>query len=104
VEKYGTDGEATDDNTMQRIRFACRIIKLQKHTTEYVILITFLQYQYFSESVSVLRHAHTARLVTVSALRLKKTKINLICFRHFSSKDPQLYGTHTYALWEMYKE
>ena len=27
VEKYGTDGEATDDNIIRRIRFACRISK-----------------------------------------------------------------------------
>jgi len=41
VEKYGTDGQATDDNTIRRIRFACWVNKATDTHSEYVIFIAF---------------------------------------------------------------
>jgi hypothetical protein len=59
VEKYGTVGQATDDNTVRRMRFACWITKAtHKHThtrSEYVILIAFPRQRWLRERASVVR-------------------------------------------------
>jgi hypothetical protein len=39
VEKYGTARQATDDNIMWRMRFACWITKATDTRSEYVILL-----------------------------------------------------------------
>jgi hypothetical protein len=39
VEKYGREGEATDDNIIRRMRFACWITKATDTHSEYVVLI-----------------------------------------------------------------
>jgi hypothetical protein len=41
VEKYGTARQATDDDIIRRMRFACRITKATDTHSEYVILIAF---------------------------------------------------------------
>jgi hypothetical protein len=37
--KYGTAGQATDDNKIRRMRFACWITKATDTHSEYVLLI-----------------------------------------------------------------
>jgi hypothetical protein len=39
VQKYGTAGEATDDNIILRMRFACWVTKAIDTHSEYVALI-----------------------------------------------------------------
>jgi hypothetical protein len=59
VEKYGRARQATDDNIIQRMRFACCITKATNTHWEYVILIDFPQLQWLRERASMLRlHAH----------------------------------------------
>jgi len=59
VEKYGTDGQATDDNITWHIHFACWIIKATDTHSEYVILIAFPQQQWLWQHVSMLcLHVH----------------------------------------------
>ena len=41
VEKYGTDGQATNGNTIRRMLFACSIAEAINTDSNYVILITF---------------------------------------------------------------
>ena len=41
MEKYGTAGQATDDNIIQRMRNACWITKATDTHSEYVILTAF---------------------------------------------------------------
>jgi hypothetical protein len=41
VEIYGTARQATDDNIIRRMRFACWITKTTDIHSEYVILIAF---------------------------------------------------------------
>jgi hypothetical protein len=41
VEKYGTARQATDDNIIRRMRFACWVTKATDTHSEYVILIAF---------------------------------------------------------------
>jgi hypothetical protein len=41
VEKYGRARQATDDNIIRRMRFACWITKATDTHSEYVILIAF---------------------------------------------------------------
>jgi hypothetical protein len=49
VEKCGKTRQATDDNTMRRMRFTCCINKTTDTQSEYVILIFFPQQQWFRE-------------------------------------------------------
>jgi hypothetical protein len=53
VEKYGTAGQATDDNTIQRMRFACWI-PMTTHTRVYVNLIVFPRQHWLRERASML--------------------------------------------------
>jgi hypothetical protein len=55
VEKYGRVGQATGDNIIRRMRFACWITKATNTHTEYVILIAFPRQQWLGEWVSMLR-------------------------------------------------
>jgi hypothetical protein len=54
VEKYGTAGQATDDNIRRRIRFVRWITKAADTHSEYVILIVHLWQQWLRERKSVL--------------------------------------------------
>jgi hypothetical protein len=64
VEKYGTAGQATDDNIIRRIRFACRITKDTDTHSECIILIAFPQQQGLRESARTFIRTLPARLVT----------------------------------------
>ena len=55
MEKHGTAGQATDDNIIQRMHFACWITKATDTHSQYVILIAFPQQQWSHERASVLR-------------------------------------------------
>jgi hypothetical protein len=55
VEKYGTARQATDDNIIRRMRFACTIIKATDTYSEYVTVIGFPRQQWLRERVSMLR-------------------------------------------------
>ena len=53
------DGQATDDNIMQRMRFACCVTKATDTHSEYVIIIAFPLQQLLHEQASELRlHTH----------------------------------------------
>jgi hypothetical protein len=60
VEKYGTVRQATDDNTIRRMRFACCITKATDTHSQYVILIAFQQQQWLRERVSMLHCTYIA--------------------------------------------
>jgi len=55
VEKYGTAGEATDDNITRRMRFESWIAKNTDAHPEYVLFIAFPWQQWFRKHASVLR-------------------------------------------------
>jgi hypothetical protein len=55
VDKYGTARQATDDNKIRRMRFACWIANTIVTHSEYVILIAFPRQQWLRERASVLR-------------------------------------------------
>jgi hypothetical protein len=63
VEKYGRARQATDDNMIHRMRFACRITKATDTHSEDVILIAFTRQQWLHERASVLRHTYGTCLV-----------------------------------------
>jgi hypothetical protein len=48
MKKYGTTGQATDDNIIRRMRFACWIIRATATITEYIIHIAFPQQQWLA--------------------------------------------------------
>ena len=54
VEKYGTAGQATDDNIIRRTRIACWKPKATNTHSEYEILIAFPQQQWLQVRASVL--------------------------------------------------
>jgi hypothetical protein len=70
VEKYGTARQATDDNIIRRMRFACWITKATDTYSEYVILIAFPQQQWLRERASILRYTYIVSLVIDTDLRV----------------------------------
>ena len=62
--KYGRSGQATDDNIIPRMRFACWITKATEADSECFILITFQRQQWFRERVSLLRYMCISYVVT----------------------------------------
>jgi len=64
--KYARDGQATDDNIIRRIRFACCVTKPTDTHSEYKILIAYPRQQWLSERVSMLRlHVHCLSSLTI---------------------------------------
>jgi hypothetical protein len=55
VEKYDRTRQATDDNILRRMRFACWITKAADTPTENVILIAFSRQEWLRERTSMLR-------------------------------------------------
>jgi hypothetical protein len=69
VEKYGTARQATHDNIIRRMRFACWITKATDTHTEYVILPALPLQQWLRERASVLRYTYIACLMLHMILR-----------------------------------
>jgi hypothetical protein len=65
VEKYGIARQATDDNIIRRMRFACWITKATDTHSEYVIFIAFSRQQWLRERASMLHYTYIACLVIV---------------------------------------
>jgi len=63
VEKYGTARQVTD-HIIRRMRFACSITKDTDTHSAYVIFIALSLQQCLRQSASLLRHTHTASLVS----------------------------------------
>jgi hypothetical protein len=63
MEKYGTARQATDDNIIRRMRFACWITKATDTRSEYIILSGFPRQQWLRERASMLRYTSVAFLV-----------------------------------------
>jgi uncharacterized protein (UPF0305 family) len=86
VEKYGTARQATDDNIIRRMRFACWITKATDTHSEYVILIAFPWQQWLRERASVLRYTHIPCLVKIS-----KRKHLHLCAVKLANVDPRVF-------------
>jgi hypothetical protein len=63
VEKYVTARQATDDNIIRRMRFACWITKATDTHSEYVLLIALTWQQLLRERASMLRYSYIACIV-----------------------------------------
>jgi hypothetical protein len=87
VEKHGTAGQATDDNTVRRMRFACWIINATITHPEYVIFIAFPLQQQFRARASMLSYAYFAWAAHLSTLLLPI--LHLCCLTALS-------GTYVY--------
>jgi hypothetical protein len=61
--KYGKARQATNDNIIWRMRFACWITKATDIHSEYVIPIDFPRQQWLCERVSMVRYTLTACFV-----------------------------------------
>jgi hypothetical protein len=70
VKKYGIARQATDDNIIWRMRFACWIIKATDTHSAYscVIIIAFPQQQWLYEYASMLRYTYIACLVELQTI------------------------------------
>jgi hypothetical protein len=69
LEKYdGRTRQATDDNIIRRMRFACWITKATDTHSEYVIATAFAKQQWLRERASMLRITYTVSLVDIRAL------------------------------------
>jgi hypothetical protein len=58
VEKYCTVRQATDDNIILRMRFACWITKATDRHSECVRLVAFPQQQWLREGACVMLYAY----------------------------------------------
>ena len=58
MEKYCRGGQATDDDIILRMRFACWITKATDTHSAYVIHTAFPRLQWLRERVSVLRYRY----------------------------------------------
>jgi hypothetical protein len=67
VEKYGRARQATKDNIIPRMLFACWITKATDTHSEYVIRIAFPRQQWLRERASVLRYTCIAYRVWFNA-------------------------------------
>ena len=63
MDKHCRAWKATDDSTIQRIRFTCWISNAADAHSEYVILIIFPQQQWLQECASMLRYTQYALLI-----------------------------------------
>jgi hypothetical protein len=70
VEKYGLARQATDDNIIGRLRFACWITNATDTHAEYVILFAFTRQQWLRERTTMLRYTYIAVLFIMSSLKL----------------------------------
>jgi hypothetical protein len=69
--------QATDDNIIWRIRFACWISKATDRHSEFEILIAFLRLQWLCESTSILRYTHVACLLLVPYVIKSNCAVNM---------------------------
>jgi hypothetical protein len=92
VEKYGTATQATDDNIIQRMRFARSITKTTNTHSEYVIFIALPQQKCLRERTSILRlYVHclsrlflvTARILTAEYRVVSLKGCILFCFTYY---------------------
>jgi hypothetical protein len=77
VEKYGTAGQATDDNIIRRMRTACWVTKATYTHSEYAILTSFPRQQWLRERALMLRlYGHCVSLFSVVMFYLAYTVLN----------------------------
>jgi hypothetical protein len=74
VERYGKARQATDENVIRRMRFACWITEATSTHSEYVTLIAFPLQQLLRENASMLRLYVLACLVTFRFSLLQSIK------------------------------
>ena len=75
MEKYCKVGQATDDNIIRLMRFACWITKAAATHSEYVILSAFPRQQWLRERAFMLRYTWVyIALLVICSLRWLKFK------------------------------
>jgi hypothetical protein len=72
VEKYGRAREATDDNIIRRMRFACWVTKATDTHSEYVTLIAFPRNNGYANAPQCYIYTFIARLVSTQRPLLLK--------------------------------
>jgi hypothetical protein len=80
VEKYGRARQATDDNIIWCMCFACWLTKATGTHPEYAIFIPFPQQQLLHEHTSMLHYRHIACLVKFSNLHKYMHSVSLLTF------------------------
>ena len=66
MEKHGRTRQATDDNIVQRMRFACWIKKATDILSEYVILIVFPWHNIYAKAPYSYYYTYTLCLVIIN--------------------------------------
>ena len=78
VEQYGRTRQATDDNVVICMPFACCITKITGTHSECVILIAFPLQQWLRERASILRYTYIDSLVTSHSFLANSTIMSQI--------------------------
>jgi hypothetical protein len=99
-EKYGTARQATDDNIIRRMRFACWINKAIDTRSEHVILIAFPRQQWLRERALMLyvRRALPVWLDNAVSSQEKtecRRKLSWLNFRDYSGTSLEALGEIT---------
>ena len=79
MQKYGTARQATDDNIVRRMRFACWITKATDTHSVCVILIAFARQQWLRERASILRYTYIAINETRDKLGYLRADVSCAC-------------------------
>jgi hypothetical protein len=82
VQKYGTAGQATDDNITRRMRFACWITKVTSTNSVYVILIAWQWEKWLRECASIFTVISALPLLSVLCL-MNNERLYNIYYLHF---------------------
>jgi hypothetical protein len=82
VEKYGTARQATDDNIIRRMRFACWITKATDTDSEYVILIAFRRQQGLSERALNVTFIRTLPVLLILKQVMHVVYTNILSLNH----------------------
>jgi len=85
MRKNGTAGQATHDNIMRGMRFACRTTKATYTHSEYVVLIACALQQWSQNAP----HCLSSLILPVDSLPISRNQIFTTCFHTLDYYSPQ---------------
>jgi len=95
VEKHGRDRQATDDNVIRRVRFACWMPKAADTHSEYAIHTAFPRQQWLNDHVSMLRCTVPTRMLPVlsdlPSVQWSNGFVGIIIISQLEPEGPQIF-------------
>ena len=79
MEEYGRHGQATDDNIIGRMRFACWLIDARDTHSEYVIIIVFIATTVSQSASTLPLYVHSLSCVLTELHMTKGEVLFYVC-------------------------